>query len=210
MELYKIGSPKSAVVAQIQRALKIYPDGIFGKLTEEAVREFQTNNGLIVDGIVGPATLLKLLPFRLKKSKRTINEIIIHCTATPEYKSFTVTDIRKWHTTPVAKGGRGWSDIGYHYVIYLDGTIVEGRDIDIAGAHCVGHNSHSIGVCYVGGMDKDNKKAKDTRTELQKSALLNLLLDLKKIYSNASIHGHRDFANKDCPSFDATKEYRKI
>ena len=210
MELYKTGSPKSEIVKQIQKALNIYPDGIFGKLTEEAVKEFQTKNGLKADGIVGPATLAKLIPARLKKSKRRINEIIIHCTATPEYKHYTVSDIRKWHTTPISKGGRGWSDIGYHYIVYLDGTVMEGRDVDIAGAHCVGHNSHSIGVCYVGGIDRDTKEAKDTRTELQKNALLNLLMDLKKLYKNVSIYGHRDFANKACPSFDATKEYRRL
>ena len=210
MELYKTGSPKSEIVKQIQKALNIYPDGIFGKLTEEAVREFQAKNNLKVDGIVGPATLAKLIPARLKKSKRRINEIIIHCTATPEYKHYTVSDIRKWHTTPISKGGRGWSDIGYHYIVYLDGTVMEGRDVDIAGAHCVGHNSHSIGVCYVGGIDRDTKEAKDTRTELQKNALLNLLMDLKKLYKNVSIYGHRDFANKACPSFDATKEYRRL
>lgn len=190
--------------------MNLYPDGIFGKLTEEAVREFQAKNNLKVDGIVGPATLVKLIPQRFKKSKRTIDEIIVHCTATPEYKHYTVNDIRRWHTTPVSKGGRGWSDIGYHYVVYLDGTVVEGRDVDIAGAHCLNHNSHSIGVCYVGGMDMQNKNAKDTRTELQKNALLNLLMDLKKLYNNATIHGHRDFANKPCPSFDATKEYRRL
>lgn len=210
MELYKVGSPKSEVVKQIQKALNIYPDGIFGKLTEEAVKEFQAKNNLKADGIVGPATLAKLIPVRFKKSKRRIDEIIVHCTATPEYKHYTVTDIRRWHTTPVSKGGRGWSDIGYHYVVYLDGTIAAGRDVDIAGAHCVGHNSHSIGVCYVGGMDKDNKESKDTRTELQKNALLNLLLDLRRIYGKVTIRGHRDFANKDCPSFDATSEYRRL
>lgn len=210
MELYKIGSPKSEVVKQIQKALNIYPDGIFGRLTEEAVKEFQAKNNLKADGIVGPATLAKLIPVRLKKSKRRIDEIIVHCTATPEYKYYNVNDIRRWHTTPVSKGGRGWSDIGYHYVIYLDGTIAEGRDVNIAGAHCTGHNSHSIGVCYVGGLDAKTLKAKDTRTELQKNSLLNLLSDLRRIYGKVSIRGHRDFANKDCPSFDATSEYRRL
>ena len=210
MELYKIGSPKSEMVKQIQKALHLYPDGIFGPLTKEAVMDFQYENKLTVDGIVGPATLAKLIPVRLKKSRRSIDEIIIHCTATPEWRNYTVKDIRKWHTTPVSKGGRGWSDIGYHYVIYLDGTVADGRDVDIAGAHCTGHNSHSIGVCYVGGMDVNNENPKDTRTDSQKHALLNLLLDLKRLYPNASIHSHSDFANKACPSFDATKEYKRL
>lgn len=212
MTLYKRGS-KGLVVKQIQKALHLYQDGIFGILTEEAVKEFQRANGLTVDGIVGPETLSYLIPLRLKKSKRYINEIIIHCSATPEGRDYTVERIREDHKK------QGWSDIGYHYVIYRDGTIHEGRDVDLVGAHCAkgGHNQHSIGICYIGGVE--NKagipyhllKAKDTRTEDQKKALLSLLLLLKKIYPQAQVWGHRDFdSNKDCPSFDARKEYKMI
>lgn len=204
MVLYKIGSPKSEIVKQIQKALHLYPDGVFGPITKNAVEEFQRKNNLKVDGIVGPATLAKLIPQRLKKSKRNITEIIVHCTATPEGRNTTVEEITQWHKQ------RHFATIGYHYVVYLDGTIHEGRDVDIAGAHCLNHNTNSIGVCYVGGMDKNNKKAKDTRTELQKNALLNLLIDLKALYPKATIHGHRDFANKDCPSFNATLEYKRL
>lgn len=204
MVLYKIGSPKSEIVKQIQKALHLYPDGVFGPITKNAVEEFQRKNNLKVDGIVGPATLAKLIPQRLKKSKRNITEIIVHCTATPEGRNTTVEEITQWHKQ------RHFATIGYHYVVYLDGTIHEGRDADIAGAHCLNHNTNSIGVCYVGGMDKNNKKAKDTRTELQKNALLNLLIDLKALYPKATIHGHRDFANKDCPSFNATLEYKRL
>lgn len=219
MELYKKGSPKSEVVRQIQKALHLYPDGIFGVLTEEAVKEFQKKNNLTADGIVGPATLAKLginivkQAAGLKKSRRRIDEIIVHCTATPEGKNYTVEDIRNWHIQ------QGWSDIGYHYVIHLDGTIKEGRNVDIIGAHCNkgGHNQHSIGVCYVGGLENRKGvptyklKAKDTRTEAQKSALLSLLVDLKKLYPQAQIYGHHDFdSGKDCPSFDARKEYRRL
>lgn len=208
MELYKRGS-RGEVVKQIQKALHLLADGIYGELTEQAVRQFQKQNGLKVDGVVGPATLAKLIPVRLKKSRRTIREIIVHCTATPEGKNFTVADIRRWHTTPVSQGGRGWSDIGYHYVIYRDGTIHEGRDVDVSGAHCTGHNSYSIGVCYVGGMDASNQNPKDTRTLQQKAALLNLIEDLHALYPYARIYGHRDFARKACPSFDAKAEYKK-
>lgn len=141
---------------------------------------------------------------KLKKSRRTITEIIVHCTATPEGKDFTVDDIRRWHKA------RGWRDIGYHYVIYRDGSVHDGRDVDMSGAHCSGHNSHSIGVVYIGGCATDGKTPKDTRTLAQKTTLLNLLTDLRKLYPRANIHGHRDFANKACPSFDATKEYSYI
>lgn len=200
---YKRGSI-GEIVRQIQKALHIYPDGIFGALTEERVKQFQQANGLKADGIVGPATLAKLIPTRLKKSKRMINEIIIHCTATPEGRECSVDEIRRWHLQ------RGFSDIGYHYVIHLDGEIEPGRDVDISGAHCTGHNANSIGVVYVGGVAKDGKTPKDTRTDEQKGALAALLMDLRKLYPTAKIHGHRDFANKACPSFDATKEYRRF
>lgn len=202
MELYKKGS-RGEMVKQIQQALHLLPDGIFGVITEEAVRTFQKEHGLTVDGIVGPATLALLLPERLKKSRRSINEIIVHCSATPEGRDRTVEDIRRGHIKD-----RGWSDIGYHYVIYRDGSVHAGRDVDIIGAHCTDHNAHSVGVCYVGGMDAANKKAKDTRTEEQKKALKELLRKLRSMYPGAQIHGHRDYANKACPSFDATTEYR--
>ena len=203
MEIYKIGS-RGEVVRQIQKALHIAADGIYGKLTAEAVTAFQRDHGLKADGIVGPATLAKLIPQRLKKSSRTITEIIVHCSATPEGKNFTVQDIRAWHKA------RGFADIGYHYVVYRDGTVVEGRDIDIAGAHCTGHNTYSSGVCYSGGCASDGKTPKDTRTLAQKASLINLLKDLRRLYPYAKIRGHRDFANKACPSFDATQEYKTI
>jgi N-acetylmuramoyl-L-alanine amidase len=208
MELYKRGS-RGEAVKQIQKALagaglKVITDGVYGTITEEAVREFQSKNGLKPDGIVGPATLAKLIPARLKRSKRTIKEIIVHCSATPEGKDYTVLDIRRWHKQ------QGWSDIGYHYVIYRNGHVEPGRNVDIAGAHCEGHNMHSIGVCYIGGMTRDGKKPKDTRTLSQKAALLSLLLDLKKLYPQAKIYGHCDFSNKACPCFDAKDEYRRL
>ena len=147
----------------------------------------------------------------LKKSKRTIKEIIVHCSATPEGKDFTVDDIRRWHTLPPPKGN-GWQDVGYHYVIGLHGELWEGRDVNLQGAHCKegGHNRNSIGVCYIGGVAKDGKTAKDTRTLQQKAQLLMLLQELKKLYPNAKIYGHRDFAHRDCPSFDARSEYSSL
>ena len=203
MDLYKIGS-RGEGVRQIQKALHLLADGIFGKLTEEAVKTFQMRNGLKPDGIVGPATLAKLIPLRWRKSKRVIREIIVHCSATPEGKDYTIDDIRKWHKQ------RGFSDIGYHYVVYRDGSVHVGRDVDLIGAHCTGHNTGSIGVCYIGGCDKDGNTPKDTRTGKQIDALFDLLVQLRSIYPNARIYGHRDFANKACPSFDATKEYKKL
>lgn len=211
--LLRKGSNGNEVKA-LQGALHLFVDGVFGKLTEEAVKEFQRTNGLKPDGIVGDKTWAKLFPSgesTLTKSRRVINEIIVHCSATREGKDYTVADVKRWHTTPVSKGGRGWSDIGYHYVIHRDGTVHKGRDVNVSGAHCTGHNSHSIGVCYIGGCEaSDGRTPKDTRTQAQKKSLLELLQELKKLYPRARIRGHRDFANKACPSFDATKEYSKL
>lgn len=135
---------------------------------------------------------------------RKINEIIVHCAATQEGKDFTVQQIDSWHRQ------RGFRCIGYHYVIYRDGSVHCGRPESQVGAHCTGHNANSIGVCYIGGCASDGKTPKDTRTDAQKASLLKLLRELKAKYPVAAIHGHRDFANKACPSFDATKEYKDL
>ena len=196
----KLGS-RGNEVKVLQEKLNLKADGIFGPLTEEAVKDFQRSNGLEVDGIVGANTLSKL---NLSVNKRTIKELIVHCSATPEGKDYSVDTIRQWHLQ------RGFSDIGYHYVIYRDGSIHIGRDESIIGAHCTGHNTNSIGVCYIGGCASDGKTPKDTRTAEQKQSLVKLLKELKTKYPQASIHGHRDFSSKACPSFDATKEYSSI
>ena len=134
---------------------------------------------------------------------RTINEIIVHCSATFPDQVVTVADITRWHRQ------LGWKTIGYHFLITLAGEIQEGRPIEEVGAHCTGHNANSIGVCYAGGVAADGKPA-DTRNEAQKQALLVLLKQLKEQFPNAVIHGHRDFAQKACPSFDATNEYAAL
>ena len=130
---------------------------------------------------------------------RNVTKIIIHCTATPEGREVTVNEVTRWHLS------RGFQTIGYHYLIYLDGTVHVGRPIETPGAHTEGHNANSVGVCYVGGLDKA-MKPKDTRTPAQKAALLSLVKDLKIKYPSATIHGHKEFANKACPSFDVQKE----
>jgi len=135
---------------------------------------------------------------------RKIDKIIVHCSATREGQHIDVDTIRDWHVN-----GRGWSDIGYHYVIYLDGTVHPGRPIERSGAHTKGQNSNSIGICYIGGVETDGKTPKDTRTPEQKAALDNLLFVLTDIFANTSIHGHNEFAAKACPSFDVQAEYGK-
>ena len=135
---------------------------------------------------------------------RNIDKIIIHCSATPEGKNFTVKQIDACHRQ------RGFNGIGYHFVIYLDGSIHVGRALAKAGAHCKGHNAHSIGVCYIGGVAADGKPPKDTRTDAQKESLVKLITELRQQFPNASVHGHREFANKACPCFDARKEYKDL
>jgi N-acetylmuramoyl-L-alanine amidase len=133
---------------------------------------------------------------------RAINKIIIHCTATPEGRAVTVSEVNKWHRA------RGFAGIGYHYLIGLKGEVWPGRNIELPGAHCEGQNANSIGVCYAGGLAADGKTPKDTRTVAQKAALLKLIRDLKLKYPGATVHGHREFANKACPCFDAKNEYK--
>ena len=135
---------------------------------------------------------------------RSINKFIIHCSATPEGKDITVQDIRRWHLA------RKFKDIGYHFVIYRDGSVHTGRPVEQVGAHCFNYNAHSIGICYVGGLARDNKSPKDTRTEAQKVALMQLLKELHKRFPNATVHGHREFAAKACPCFDVHTEYKNL
>ena len=132
---------------------------------------------------------------------RHLDKIILHCSATREGQHITVDTIRQWHLK------RGWSDIGYHYVIYIDGSVHEGRPIEKIGAHTKGQNTGSIGICYVGGVEKDGKTPKDTLNELQETAMVNLIKALREQYGDMTLHGHNEFAAKACPSF---KVYEKF
>lgn len=132
---------------------------------------------------------------------RKIDKIFIHCSATPEGRDIKMETIKSWHVK-----GRGWRNIGYHFVIELDGMLRPGRRMEQMGAGVKGHNEHSIHVCYVGGIDK-NKKAKDTRTQAQRETLNTIIGGLVEQYPDASVHGHNEFANKACPSFDVQKEF---
>jgi N-acetylmuramoyl-L-alanine amidase len=134
---------------------------------------------------------------------RKINKIVVHCTATPEGRPVSVEEIDSWHKQ------RGWSQIGYHYVVQLDGTINQGRPLNISGAHVKGHNKYSIGITYVGGCDAD-MNPKDTRTDAQIDSLEYLVGYLCASYPGAEVYGHRDFSSKACPSYDAKEEYKSI
>lgn len=138
-----------------------------------------------------------------QSTTRKVGLIIIHCSDTYESMDIGATEIRKWHTEE-----RGWSDIGYHFVITRSGVIENGRDIDHdgdifeeVGAHTYGYNKNSIGICLVGGKGQAGS-AENNFTKEQFRALRNLILLIKTDYPNATVHGHREFAEKACPSFD--------
>lgn len=155
--------------------------------------------------------------YHLKKCNtvmRTLDLIVIHCTATKEGVDVDVATVREWHKQ------RGFSDIGYHYLIHIDGYVEDGRDICRVGAHAKGHNAHSIGVAYVGGLDKDGR-SKDTRTPEQKDAMKELVGGLQVVFGIRRVVGHRDLSvdlnddgvitpdewMKDCPCFNAIPEF---
>jgi len=145
---------------------------------------------------------------------RDINLIVIHCSATKEGQDFDVDDIREWHMN-----GRNFKDIGYHFVIRLDGRIERGRPWDVPGAHAKGYNNNSIGICYVGGLNSKGEPA-DTRTTAQMHALRTAVSMLQAQYPMIGLTGHRDLSTdlngdgvitanewmKSCPCFDVKTE----
>lgn len=134
---------------------------------------------------------------------RKIDKIILHCTATKETSDFTYSQLEKDHLR------KGWVDVGYHFYIRKDGTIIPCRPLDKVGAHCVGQNTNSIGICYEGGLDA-NGKPKDTRTDEQKESMKKLVKGCMERFGikPSNVYGHYMFAAKECPCFDV-KEYRK-
>lgn len=142
------------------------------------------------------ADLLKCI---MKKREKT-DSIVIHCSASPEGRDDSAADIRRWHLA------RGFSDIGYHYVVRVDGSVESGRAESLVGAHCVegAMNRCSVGICYIGGMDRGMRHPADTRTAAQKRSILGLVRKLQKKYGipDSRVFGHCEFAPKACPSFD--------
>ena len=136
---------------------------------------------------------------------RSINLIVIHCSATRCNRDFPVEALEACHRA------RGFNGIGYHYYITRDGQLHPTRSEAVQGAHAKHYNKHSIGICYEGGLDEKGKPA-DTRTEAQKRTLHALLVSLKADYPDAKIFGHRDlpWVRKSCPCFDAKTEYKDL
>ena len=138
---------------------------------------------------------------RRERVMRNVTLIVVHCSANRAGSALRLRDIDRYHRS------LGWKGCGYHFVIPADGAVEEGRPLSQVGSHCRGHNSHSIGVCYVGGLDARGNPA-DTRTEAQRVALRKLLERLHREFPKAVIVGHRDLdGHKACPCFDAVREY---
>lgn len=136
--------------------------------------------------------------------RKTTKKIIWHCTATPEGREVTKDDLYRWHVVE-----NGWSDIGYHYLITLEGEIIACRDEHLVGAHAKGENHDSIGIAYVGGITNDGtKRAKDTRTDIQVASMYSLTARLLDKYDLTwdDVYGHNQFAAKACPSFDVIRD----
>jgi N-acetylmuramoyl-L-alanine amidase len=186
----------------IQRWAGATPDGDPGDRTADAII---AKAGLAASGVASPAAAAGLVTGKGQAIKR----IVIHCTATREGQDVDVATIRKWHLA------QGWRDIGYHFVIRLDGSIERGRTEDQVGSHVAGFNAGSLGVVYAGGLDAQGGP-KDTRTPEQMVAMAQLIGALTAAYPGARVMGHRDLSpDKDgdgvvekhewlkaCPSFD--------
>tara|TARA_R110000796_G_scaffold127546_1_gene242870 strand:+ start:398 stop:817 length:420 start_codon:yes stop_codon:yes gene_type:complete len=132
----------------------------------------------------------------IPKVTRKIEEVFVHCSDTKTNQSFGVDDFRKWHVQE-----RGWSDVGYHYVIRLNGTVEIGRPLARSGAHAKGHNAHSVGICFEGGK-KPSGSPWEEPTAKQVSAWFTLYWRLCDVYGNLKIRGHYEVSSKTCPNFN--------
>lgn len=138
------------------------------------------------------------------KPIRSVDYLVVHCSATPPSMDIGATEIRRWHRE------RGWFDIGYHVIVRRDGSTENGRPLDRPGAHARGFNHLSLGICLVGGVQEaDKKTAENNFTTEQFAVLRTLLNDLRNEYPKALVVGHRDLPNvrKACPSFDVIEWY---
>lgn len=128
---------------------------------------------------------------------RKINEAIVHCSFTKPSMHVGAEWIRNIHVNE-----KGYNDIGYHFVIRRDGSFERGRPLEKMGAHCLGHNRNSIGICMMGGMSEDGKP-ENNFTPAQFTQLKNTIGFLKEFYPDLKkVSGHRDYAKRDCPCFD--------
>ncbi|QTH23720.1 N-acetylmuramoyl-L-alanine amidase [Rhizorhabdus wittichii] len=133
-----------------------------------------------------------------------IEYLTIHCAATPRGRDVKAATISQWDV-------RKFGQISYHHVVDIDGNRVRTLRDDQRGAHVGGANTGNIGICYVGGVETNNRPA-DTRTDAQKMALLTLIRTYRARYPGIIIRGHRDWPGvaKACPSFDVAAWLKEV
>lgn len=144
--------------------------------------------------------------------------LVIHCTATPEGREVTSDEIRRWHTDPICRGGRGWKQVGYTDMLHLDGRwerlVMNNEDGTVDPWEITngvkGYNSTARHIVYVGGVGLDGKTPKDTRTSPQLAALEAYVKDFHQRFPDVRIVGHNELAAKACPSFDVRLWLYKI
>lgn len=211
----KFGAVTEGAVRSFQSVYGLVVDGMAGPQTQTALHRAlepvkpgrpEPDKSAMLEGVSGAAVTPENIAspppnvarLTLLATARNVDEIIVHCTATPEGRDYTVADIRAWHKA------RGFSDIGYHYVVYRDGRVMLGRPVGQVGAHCAdaGKNQGTIGISYVGGVAANGTTAKDTRTAAQRSSLLWLVQALAARHPVRRVTGHNRYARKACPSFD--------
>lgn len=130
------------------------------------------------------------------KPRNVTEAIFVHCSATKPSMDIGLREIRQWHKE------QGWLDVGYHFIIRRDGTIEEGRPVDVVGSHVAGWNERSVGICLVGGVAENGKDFEANFTPIQMEALKLVLFQMQSLYPKATIKAHHDVAPKACPSFN--------
>jgi len=176
---------------------------IFDLPIQDAVKEFQKDNKISVDGVVGPETWQYLYG-----EGKLLEYLFIHCSATREGLDLTGDDILRMHTSPTRLGGRGWRKPGYSRVFQLDGSVDILNEYDnnaFVSANeitngALRYNHNSVHICYIGGISKAGD-FKDTRTLSQLEAMRVFVVDFIRKFPNVKVVGHHQTANKGCPCF---------
>jgi len=182
-----------------------------GKTWEQMISERldkQTDNE--VKEIIDKYEPQQMKTLEFTQPNRPIDNLVIHCTATPENRHHTADEVRRWHTDPAPRGN-GWRQVGYSDLILLDGTCERMTADEWAVTNGVaGHNARSRHICYVGGLATDGRTAKDTRTPQQVHTLAVFVKEFHARFPNVRIVGHNELAGKACPSFDVQKWLKSI
>lgn len=203
----------NAQIKKLQEALialgysvgKAGADGWFGNDTRKAAQAWLDNGGKPAEAPAAPKPVTAAMIYQ-GSARHPVREIIVHCSATrPDWMqgrplAEKVAEIRRWHKD------NGWNDIGYHWLIDRDGSVVSGRAENVVGAHTVGKNSGTIGICLIGGFGSAETDRFDRHfTALQDAALRQVIAGIEKRTQIDRISGHNEYAAKACPGFNVPK-----